>query len=45
LFHGFFVKIIKTKEESGFLKNPQVEETVKSMEQMTRVFCENDVQE
>jgi hypothetical protein len=44
-FADFFVRIFKTREESGFLKNPPVELTVNSMEQKTRVFCLIYVQE
>jgi hypothetical protein len=45
---NFVVWILKTKEESrflGFLCNPPLEETLNSMEQKTRVFCQIDVQE
>ncbi len=34
-FENFFVSIIKTREEYGFLYNPQVERTVNSIEQKT----------
>jgi hypothetical protein len=34
-----FVRIFKTREEYGFLKNPSVDGTVNSMEQKTGVFC------
>jgi hypothetical protein len=39
LFHRFFVRIFKTREENGFFLNPPVEGTLNSKEQKTRVFC------
>jgi hypothetical protein len=35
----FFVGIIKTRVEYGFLQNSPLEETVNSTEQKTQVFC------
>jgi hypothetical protein len=40
-----FFKILKTREEYGFLLSPPEEGTVNSKEQKTRFFCQNDVQE
>jgi hypothetical protein len=43
VFRGFFLRIFKTREESGFLENQPVEGTVNSMK--TRVFWWIVVQE
>jgi hypothetical protein len=37
-FVGFFVRIIKTREEYGFILNPQVEGTVNSIERIPKSF-------